>query len=139
MLSWTYHHKLFVAAANRQPLGCAPVRAVDLVPNPADPALVADLRRRLAACSTERDEALAQQAASTENLQVINRSPGDLASVFDVILEEATRICEAKFGIACRFDGNVFRVEAVRDATPQQGETPLDFGIGLNCGPAVIG
>jgi PAS domain S-box-containing protein len=89
-----------------------------LVPNLADPALVADLRRRLAACSAERDEALAQQAASAEILQVINRSPGDLASVFDVILEKATRIGEAKFGIVYRFDGDVFRVEAVRDATP---------------------
>jgi two-component system, NtrC family, sensor kinase len=93
---------------------------VDLVPNDilADPALVADLRRQLAACRTERDEALAQQAASAEILQVINRSPGDLASAFDVILEKATRICEAKLGIAYRFDGDVFRVEAVRDATP---------------------
>jgi two-component system, NtrC family, sensor kinase len=61
---------------------------------------------------------LAQQAASAEILQVINRSPGDLASAFDVILEKATRIGEAKLGIAYRFDGDVFRVEAVRDATP---------------------
>jgi two-component system, NtrC family, sensor kinase len=91
---------------------------VDLVPNLADPGLVAALRRQLAVCGIERDEALAQQAASAEILQVINRSPGDLTSVFDVILEKATRIGEAKFGIAYRFDGNVFRVEAVRDATP---------------------
>ena len=91
---------------------------VDLVSNLADPGLVAALRRQLAACGIERDEALAQQAASAEILQVINRSPGDLTSVFDVILEKATLIGEAKFGIAYRFDGNVFRVEAVRDATP---------------------
>jgi two-component system, NtrC family, sensor kinase len=91
---------------------------VDLVPNLADAALVADLRRRLAACGTERDEALAQQTASAEILQAINRSPGDLASVYDVILEKVTRIGEAKFGIVYRFDGNVFRVEAVRDAAP---------------------
>jgi two-component system NtrC family sensor kinase len=91
---------------------------VDLVPNLADPGLVAALRSQLAACGIERDEALAQQTASAEILQVINRSPGDLTSVFDIILEKATRIGEAKFGIAYRFDGNVFRVEAVRDATP---------------------
>jgi two-component system, NtrC family, sensor kinase len=92
---------------------------VDLVPNDTpDPALVADLRRKLAACRAERDEALAQQAASAEILQVINRSPGDLAPVFDAILEKATRIGEAKFGIVYRFEGDVFRVEAARDATP---------------------
>jgi two-component system, NtrC family, sensor kinase len=116
--SRTYQYKVFVAVVNRQPLARARVGEVDLVPNPADPGLVAALRTRLAACGTERDEALAQQVASAEILQVINRSPGDLAAVFDVILEKATRIGEAKFGIAYRFDGNVFRVEAVRDATP---------------------
>jgi GAF domain-containing protein/nitrogen-specific signal transduction histidine kinase len=86
---------------------------------------VADLKQQLAACQTElrqtrieRDEALRQQAASAEILEIINRSPGDLASVFDAILERATRIGEAKFGIIYRFDGEVFRVQAVRDATP---------------------
>jgi GAF domain-containing protein len=120
VLSRKYPYKLFIAVVSRQPLARARVEEADLVPHNTvvDPALVADLRRRLDACGTERDEALAQQAASAEILQVINRSPGDLASVFDVILEKATRIGEAKFGIAYRFDGNVFRVEAVRDATP---------------------
>jgi hypothetical protein len=98
--SRTYQYKVFVAVVNRQPLARARVGEVDLVPNPADPGLVAALRTRLAACGTERDEALAQQVASAEILQVINRSPGDLAAVFDVILEKATRIGEAKFGIA---------------------------------------
>ena len=81
--------------------------------------LVADLKQQLAACQgelrqtrIERDEALRQQAASTEILEIINRSPGDLASVFDAILERATRIGEAKFGIIYRFDGEVFRVRA---------------------------
>src|SRR5215471_11702073 len=118
VLPRTFQYKLFVAVVNRQPLERARMEEVDLVSNLADPGLVAALRRQLAACGIERDEALAQQAASAEILQVINRSPGDLTSVFDVILEKATLIGEAKFGIAYRFDGNVFRVEAVRDATP---------------------
>jgi two-component system, NtrC family, sensor kinase len=90
-----------------------------------DATLVADLKRQLAACRAElgqtrieRDEALRQQAASAEILEIINRSPGDLAPVFDAILERATRIGEAKFGIIYGFDDEVFRVQAVRDATP---------------------
>jgi GAF domain-containing protein len=90
-----------------------------------DSTLVADLKQQLAACQAElgrtrieRDEALRQQTASAEILEIINRSPGDLAPVFDAILERATRIGEAKFGIVYRFDGEVFRVQAVRDATP---------------------
>src|SRR5262249_16386864 len=56
----------------------------------------------------ERYEAVEQQAATSEVLKVISRSPGELQPVFEAILANATRICEAKFGTLFRFDGENF-------------------------------
>src|SRR6516162_7139919 len=64
----------------------------------------------------ERDEALERETATSEVLRLISKSPGDLELVFRSILENATRICEAKFGVLHLYEGGGFRVGATHNA-----------------------
>ena len=99
----------------------------------------ADKETKVALFKRERDEALEQLSAASEVLKVISSSPGDLKPVFDTILENATRICEAKFGILCSYDGNLFKYAAARNAPPtfldyllQRGSFPPRPGTALD-------
>ena len=80
---------------------------------------LADAQRRLEERTAERDEALAREAATAEVLGVINSSPGNLAPVFDAMLEKAMRLCDAAFGTLARFDGSTLRTAAMRGVPPE--------------------
>ena len=77
-------------------------------------AAVGNLRDQLDRRTRELNESREQQAATLEVLKIISSSPGDLARVFDAILERATRLCEATHGHVWRFDGEWLHVAAVR-------------------------
>src|SRR5262245_246719 len=66
----------------------------------------------------ERDEALGQLAATSEVLRVISNSPGELEPVFRTTLEQATRVCDAKFGIVFRYECGLFHAVAWLDVPP---------------------
>jgi signal transduction histidine kinase/putative methionine-R-sulfoxide reductase with GAF domain len=74
-----------------------------------------DLERRLAEALRELAEAREQQTATSEVLQVISSSPGDLEPVFQTILENAVRLCEAKFGTLNLYDGEAYRNVALHN------------------------
>jgi signal transduction histidine kinase len=74
--------------------------------------LLIELRRR----TDDLTESLEQQTATSEVLRVISSSPGELEPVFQVMLQNAARICEAKFSTLYLYDGDRFHVGALHNA-----------------------
>ena len=99
---------------------------LDLMRGFADQAVIAienarllkELRQRTA----DLGESLQQQTATADVLKVISRSPGELEPVFDAMLENATRLCEAKFGTLFRYRDGAFFPAAMVNAPSAYAE-----------------
>src|SRR5262249_36595883 len=108
-------------------------KQIELVTNFAAQAVIAientrllnELRQRtddLGQRTTDLTEALEQQTATSEVLQVISSSPGELEPVFATMLEKAVRICDANFGNIYRWDGETGHLVATYNAPPAFAE-----------------
>jgi GAF domain-containing protein len=101
-------------------------RQIGLVTSFANPAVIAIENARLfdevQARTRDLGEALEQQTATSEVLRVISSSPGELDPVFDAMLANAVRICEAKFGVLSLWEEDAFHVRALHNVPPAFGE-----------------
>src|SRR5262249_21895967 len=101
-------------------------KQIDLATTFADQAVIAienvrllnELRQR----TDDLSEELEQQTATSEVLRVISSSPGELEPVFQAMLENAVRICEAKFGVLFRFKGDAVGAAAMVGVPPAFAE-----------------
>jgi GAF domain-containing protein len=103
-----------IFVARRQP-GLFTEAQVQLLKTFADQAVIAIENVRL---FNETKEALAQQTATADVLKVISSSRGELNPVFNAMLENAVRICSAKFGNLMLLEGDAFRTVALHGAPP---------------------
>ena len=95
----------------------------------------AGLNKNVALLTRERDEALEQQTATAEILRVISSSPGDLQPVFETILQNATRICEATYGAMWLREGDGFRNAAFHGVLPNAYTGQWRSGMVIPPGP----
>src|SRR5208282_5131092 len=113
------HELIGVFGIYRQEVRPFTDKQIELVKNFATQAVIAIENARLL---NELRQSLDQQTATSQVLQVISSSPGDLQHVFATMLENATRICEAKFGVLYLAEGDGFRATAMHNAPPAYEE-----------------
>jgi two-component system, NtrC family, sensor kinase len=119
---------------------------IEMVQTFADQAVIAienvRLFKELEARNRDLSEALEQQTATSEVLKVISRSAFDLQAVLTTLLENATRLCAAEWGVIFRPDGGVYRMAVVYGAPPEFSEfltrTPIPPGRGSTVGRAAL-
>ena len=101
-------------------------KEIELAATFADQAVIAIENVRLFEAEQQRTreltEALEQQTATSEVLQVISSSPGELEPVFGTMLENAIKLCQAKFGAMYLYDGEAFRTAALHGVSPAFAE-----------------
>jgi hypothetical protein len=101
-------------------------KQIEVLTTFADQAVIAIENTRLFEAEQHRTreltESLDQQTATSEVLQVISSSPGDLEPVFSTMLENAVRICDAKFGNIYRWDGDALHLIATHNIPPALAE-----------------
>ena len=99
---------------------------IELLSTFADQAVIAIENTRLFEAEQQRtrelSESLEQQTATSEVLQVISSTPGDVQPVFETMLENAVRICDAKFGNIYRWDGDAMHLVATHNTPPAFAE-----------------
>jgi GAF domain-containing protein len=101
-------------------------KQIELVQNFAAQAVIAientrllnELRQR----TSDLSESLEQQTATSDVLGVISSSPGELQAVFDIILKNANRLCDAKFSALFIYENGLIRVPSHVDLPPQLAE-----------------
>ena len=108
-----------VITVSRKEAGAFAANEVALLQTFADQAVIAIENVRL---FNETKKALERQTATSEVLEVISSSPGDMKPVFEAILSNALRICEAKFGHLLLYDGHSFHATHLHDVPPSYRE-----------------
>ena len=106
-------------------------KQIELVTTFADQAVIAIENTRLfeevQARTRELSDALEQQTATSEVLQVISSSPGELAPVFEAMLANAVRLCEARFGMLFLHERGGLRIVATHNVPPEVHEARRSF------------